>query len=271
MAHRVVAVIADRIGGPEAVEQLHATANGSQVELRLVAAPVEATPFRHTMGDVDEPKREATANLEASLAGLRDGGFELRGRVGDPDPIQAALDALLEEPADEVVFFEHTRSDARWFEDDLEERAKEMIEPPLRVVKLESVPPQEPPRTHVVDVESSPAGIVDHAAEHDVGTSYVPGLSRSDFVGMSVGVVGTILAIVLAAAAGAQSNGPEVGWKAVAVGAAIATALINMAHVVGLLLMDSVGYRGGFARFFRTLSLIVTPAAVLLNLIILLS
>ena len=65
---------------------------------------------------------------------------------------------------------------------------------------------------------------------------------------MSVGVVGTILAIVLAAAAGAQSNGPEVGWKAVAVGAAIAIALINMAHVVGLLLMDSVGYRGGFAR-----------------------
>ena len=145
-----------------------------------------------------------------------------------------------------------------------------MIEPPLRVVKLESVPSQDPPRCHVVDVESSPAGTVDHA-EHDVGASYVPGLSRSDFVGMCVGVVGTILAIVLAAAAGAQSNGPEVGWKAVAVGAAIAVALINMAHVVGLLLMESVGYRGGFARFFRTLSLVVTPAAVLLNLIILLS
>jgi hypothetical protein len=270
MAHRVVAVIADRIGGPEAVEQLRAAANGSQVELRLVAAPVEASPFRHTMGDVDEPKREADANLEASLAGLRDGGFELRGRVGDPDPIQAAQDALLEEPADEVVFFERAESDARWFEEDLEERAEEMIEAPLRVVQLESAPPQEPPRSHVVDVETSPAGTIDHA-EHDVGASYIPGLSRSDFTGMCVGVVGTILAIVLAAAAGAQSNGPEVGWNAVGVGAAIAVALINMAHVVGLLLMESVGYRGGFARFFRTLSLVLTPAAVLLNLIILLS
>jgi hypothetical protein len=44
-----------------------------------------------------------------------------------------------------------------------------------------------------------------------------------------------------------------------------------MAHVVGLLLMESVRYRGGFARFFRTLSLVGTPAAVLLNLIILLA
>jgi hypothetical protein len=76
---------------------------------------------------------------------------------------------------------------------------------------------------------------------------------------------------VLAAAVGAESGGPPSGWRAVAIGAAIAIALVNMAHVVGLLLMESVRYRGGFARFFRTLSLVGTPAAVLLNLIILLS
>ena len=44
-----------------------------------------------------------------------------------------------------------------------------------------------------------------------------------------------------------------------------------MAHVVGLLLMESVRYRGGFARFFRTLALTVTPAALVLNLVILLT
>jgi hypothetical protein len=88
---------------------------------------------------------------------------------------------------------------------------------------------------------------------------------------MFAGVVGTIVAIVLAAAVGTASEGPQSGWKAVAIGAAIAVALVNMAHVVGLLLMESVRYRGGFARFFRTLSLVATPAAVLLNLIILLA
>ncbi len=41
-----------------------------------------------------------------------------------------------------------------------------------------------------------------------------------------------------------------------------------MAHVVGLLLMESVRYRGLFAKFFRTLSVLGTPIAVLINLAI---
>ena len=100
-------------------------------------------------------------------------------------------------------------------------------------------------------MERSPEGTVDHEVEHEVGSAYLPGLSRGDFAGMVVGVVGTIIVIVLAAAIGSQSSGPESGWKAVAIGAAIAVALVNMAHVVGLLLMESVSYRGGFARFIR--------------------
>ena len=43
-----------------------------------------------------------------------------------------------------------------------------------------------------------------------------------------------------------------------------------MAHVVGLLLMESVRYRGGFAKFFRTLALVGTPVVVLINLAIVL-
>ena len=43
-----------------------------------------------------------------------------------------------------------------------------------------------------------------------------------------------------------------------------------MAHVVGLTLFESVHYHGGFAKIFRTLSLVGTPLAVLINLAILL-
>ena len=53
------------------------------------------------------------------------------------------------------------------------------------------------------------------------------------------------------------------GWRAVAIGLAIAIALVNMANVVGLLLMESVRYRGGFAKFFRLLALVGTPVVVL--------
>lgn len=270
MAHRVVAVITDRIGGSEAVEQLRSAARGEEVELRLIAAPVEANPLRHTLGDIDEPKREAKERLEASLVGLREAGLEASGEIGDPDPIQAAQDALLAAPADEVVIFEREAAESRWFEGDLTVRAEESIEPPLRIVTLASPSARNSP-SHVVEVEESPRGTVDHEAEQEVGSAYLPGLSRADLAGMCAGVVGTIVAIVLAAAVGADSAGPQSGWKAVAIGAAIAVALINMAHVVGLLLMESVRYRGGFARFFRTLSLVGTPAAVLLNLAILLA
>ncbi len=86
---------------------------------------------------------------------------------------------------------------------------------------------------------------------------------------MVFGVVGTIVVIVLAAAA-ATAEATPTGWQAVAIGVAIGTALINMAHVVGLTLMESVHYRGGFAAFFRTLALVGTPLAAIVNLLILL-
>jgi hypothetical protein len=45
-------------------------------------------------------------------------------------------------------------------------------------------------------------------------------------------------------------------------------ALINMAHVVGLTLLESVRYRGGWQRFFRNLSLTATPLAIAANLLL---
>lgn len=271
MPHDVVAIITDPIGGQEAIEQLKIGASDGQIKLRLISAAVEANPLRHTLGDIDEPKEEAKRKLDASLKSLRDSGLEAGGAVGDPDPIQAAKDALLEGPADEVVIFELGAGESRWYEGDLTERAEEELEPPLRIVTLEAPGDVDAPQSHVVDVEEAPVGTVDHETEHEVGSAYLPGLSRGDFAGMVAGVIGTIIVIVLAAAIGTESSGPESGWKAVAIGAAIAVALVNMAHVAGLLLMESVGYRGGFARFFRTLSLTVTPAAIVLNLIILIS
>jgi hypothetical protein len=43
---------------------------------------------------------------------------------------------------------------------------------------------------------------------------------------------------------------------------------VNMAHVVGLTLMESVR---GFAKFFRYLSLIGTPLAVVVTFVLLVS
>jgi hypothetical protein len=83
---------------------------------------------------------------------------------------------------------------------------------------------------------------------------------------MVIGVVGTIAAIVLAAA----GPGPESAAGAASILIAMGITLVNMAHVVGLTLFESVHYRGGWEAFFRTLSLVGTPMAVAANLLILL-
>ncbi len=271
MGHRLLAIVTHDPLGPEPLREVGGRAGadgqGNGGDLRVIVPAVEANAFRHTLGDVDEPKRQAEARLERVLAELRANGIEAAGVVGDPDPIQAAQDALLMAPADEVVIFEHERSQARWFEEGLLEKAKAGLDPPLRMVILHS---DGDGTEHVAGVETVGRGTHDSIEGHEIGSSYLPGLSRADFAGMVAGIFGTIICAILAAAVTAE-NGSAGGRAAAAILIAIGIALVNMAHVVGLTLMESVRYRGGFARFFRYLSLIGTPLAVLTVLVLLVS
>jgi hypothetical protein len=265
---RLLAIVTDSLDGPEPIEEIRRAGNGSATEVRVVVPAVEATSFRHTLGDIDEPKREAEERLRSALDSLSRSGVTATGGVGDPDPVQAAQDALLEAPADEVLIFERESEQARWFEEGLFERAKESLEPPLRMVVVHT---GDADGEHVVAVEEAGAGTTDaDGSEVEIPISHnMPQVPRSDLAGIVLAVVGTIVVAVLAAAAAAGS-GSETGWHAVAIGVAIATALVNMAHVVGLTLFESVRYHGGFAKMFSTLSLVGTPIAVVVNLAILL-
>jgi hypothetical protein len=271
MAHRLLAIVTVDPLGTEPLRELRGGngGNGARegVDLRLVVPAVEANALRHTLGDIDEPRHEAEGRLERLLEELRSNGIEAAGEVGDPDPIQAAQDALLVEPADEIVIFEHEEAQSRWFEEGLLEKAEAGLEPPLRMVVLHS---DQDGTEHVTGVETSGAGTHDPAEGHEIGSAYLPGLSRTDFAGMVAGIVGTIVAAILAAAVTAQ-DGSLSGRAAAAILIAIGLALVNMAHVVGLTLMESVRYRGGFAKLFRTLSLVGTPLGIAVILVLLLS
>jgi hypothetical protein len=266
MARRLLAIVTSDPLGAESLRTLRTErGNGSEgIDLRVVVPAVEANPLRHTLGDIDEPKREAAARLGRVLEELRANGIEAAGEVGDPDPIQAAQDALLKMPMDEIVIFEHEQAQAHWFEEGLLEKARAGLDPPLRVVVLHG----DEQGDHVVEVETVGPGTRDPAEGKEIGSSYLPGLSRADFAGMVAGILGTILAAILAAAVTAE-DGSVSGRAAAAILIAIGVALANMAHVVGLTLMESVSYRGGFARFFRYLSLIGTPLAVVVILVLL--
>jgi hypothetical protein len=100
---------------------------------------------------------------------------------------------------------------------------------------------------------------------HEVRLSQnLPPFTRGDLIVASIAIAGTIVAIVLAA----TGPGVQTAAGATQILIAMGISLINMAHVVGLLLIDSVGDEGAGHTYLRTLSAIATPAAVLANLLI---
>jgi hypothetical protein len=264
MAERsLIAIVTPAFGSPESVDALKREVGGTSTEVRLVAPAVEISPLHHTLGDIDEPRKEAAERLKEVVATAREAGLDVSFEVGDPDPVQAAQDALLQRPADEILIFAHADDDKAWYEGDLWKNAEDSLTPPLKLIVVGGGPDG---NEHVVKTDTSSAGLSNTEAPHEVDNVYVPGLSRLDLTGMIVGIVGTIAAIILGAVA--ISGGTASGWRAVAIGLAIAIALVNMSNVVGTLLMESVRYRGGFAKMFRTLALVGTPLVVLINLAI---
>jgi hypothetical protein len=263
----LIAIVTPAFGSPESVaalkREVEAGGNGEPATVRLVAPAVEANPLHHTLGDIDEPRVEAKQRLQEAVDAAAAGGVELAGaEIGDPDPVQAAQDALFKAPADEILIFAHADDTKAWYEGGLWEHAEDSLEPPLKMVVVDGGPDD---NQRVVDTETSGAGLSNTEADKEIDTVYLPGLTRSDLGGMILGVVGTIVAIILAAIA--AGNGTVTGWPAVAVGLAIAIALVNMANVVGVLLMESVRYRGGFAKNFRNLAVVGTPIVVVINLV----
>jgi hypothetical protein len=264
----LIAIITPAFGSPESIEALKKevseNGNGSATEVRLVAPAVEINPLHHTLGDIDEPRAEAKERLDAVVAKVRAAGLDdISFEVGDPDPVQAAQDALLARPSDRILIFAHADDDKAWYEGDLWAHAEDSLEPPLKLIVVDGGADG---NERVVDTETSSAGLSDTEAGHEVSNDYVPDMTRGDLGAIVLGIVGTIIAIILAAVA--TGGGTATGWRAVAIGLAIATALINMCNVVGTVLMESVRYRGGFAKLFRDAAVIGTPLVVLINLAI---
>lgn len=256
----LIAVVTPAFGCAESVDALAREMVGIGSEVRLIAPAVASNSIDGAFGEVDEPRVEARERLQRALAVTRAKGLKVSGEVGDADPVQAAQDALLERSADQVLIFCHDDDCKEWYEGGLWRRAEEKIAPLLKMVVIDGGTGDD---AHVVKTEEAAVGHIE--AHRPADAAY--GLNRNDMSLLTFGIVGTIIAIVLAAAAAA--SGAVTGWSAVAVGIAIAIALVNMSNVVGTLLMDSVSYHGTWAMFFRDLALIGTPLAVLVNLAIL--
>jgi hypothetical protein len=80
----------------------------------------------------------AEARVEQALRQFRQAGIEATGHVGDPDPVCAVVNAIRDEPVDEIIIstFPHARSG--WLRRDVLGRIRKHTEVPIKHVVVES-------------------------------------------------------------------------------------------------------------------------------------
>lgn len=259
---RVLVIATDALGGVGLIDELAEGGPPERLEVAVVAPVVEQSAVKHAVGDLEPARERARRRLEGRLAELRSGGVSAFGMLGDTDPLLAAEDALRSFPVEEVLIFEHPDDQSRWFEDGLFERAQERLEPPIRMVTVEAEPQEAEP----VDVERAGRGTAEPGrGEHEVPLSpYLPSFEAGDLSAIAIGIVGTLAALFFFAAGPGTESAAGVAAGLIA----LAAGLVNIAHVVALILFESVRYRGGFRRFFRAITLVYTPLAAIANVIL---
>jgi hypothetical protein len=230
---------------------------GDDVGAVFVVAPALAgSGLDYILGDVDEAIPPAAERLRKTLDELRVAGIDAEGEVGDPDPIQAINDEVVKFGPDRIVLVAHREEDSAFAERGLLEHAERDLELPVTEIVVDRA--AEP---HVVGVEKTRGGSGRGEGWRPSGN--LPPLSKRDVAGILVAIVGTLTLGALAAdCVGGGSSHEEGAECAFLVLLALAVALVNLAHVVGLFLFQSVGYHGIWSRFFARLSLIGTTAAL---------
>jgi hypothetical protein len=268
---RALVVANEKIAGDQLVHSVVEHLGGGVEEVFVVAPALADSALDHIMGDVDKAIPVARERLETTLREFEETGVKARGEVGDSDPIQAISDEIVKFAPDQILVIAHRDEEGAFAEKGLLEQAERDFD--LPVVEL------------VVSDEPEPA-LLDAKSTRPVAgrrkgwrpSFNWPPLSRRDVGGILVAIVGTLLLGILAAkgVADSPSGGGDheegrLAWQAAAaILIALAMALINLAHVVGLFLFQSVRYEGIFSRFFAKLSLFGTPAAVLVSAILVL-
>ncbi len=137
---RILVIANETVGGLALQDMIKEKAAGYGSSKVYVVCPALNSPVRHWASDEDPARRAAEQRLERSLAGLRDGGIEASGRVGDGEPLQAIEDGLRLFDADEIIISTHPEGRSHWLEKGVVREARERFAVPIThvVVDLEA-------------------------------------------------------------------------------------------------------------------------------------
>ncbi len=264
---RQIGIVADAEIGEKLAAQL--AERFGDAEFAFVAPAVTRTHFEHLTGSADDAREEAEHRVEGSVPALEHAGVHADpAAVGDQDPVIAIEDLERElGDLDEVVLITHAGEEERWVEHDAFDRARRRLAVPISHLEVNA-------GGELVNRERSDPG-ADAAPDPQVrgwGRN-IPSFSLREFLAIVVAIVGTIVLGVIAAHDISVANDPVDGsglgfGGLVTVLLALGAFLINVWHIVGLTMFQSVGYRGAGSSFLARISLYGTLGAVVVALII---
>jgi hypothetical protein len=272
-SHQLLVVAAEEVGSDDVADAIVDRAGGTAGEVRLLAPAIDQSALEHAMGDVDQANAQARDRAARSAEALRKRGLNVAVGVGDPDLRLAIQDSLQTFDADEIVIVAH-RDGGPYLERQGIEEAERDFEPPITELYVDGNGAE----PSIAEIEHKPGGQpAADPQEVEPGSRNLPPFSPRDLLGITVAIIGTIILVVLAASGNdnLNSNGgfgtDDGGFTNQSARILIAglMALINLAHVIGLVLFQAGPYRGFARTFFARASLYGTPLAILACLLLL--
>jgi hypothetical protein len=134
--HRILVIANETVGGRVLSDELIRRTAGRDVEI-LVVAPALNSPLRHWVSDEDGARAAAEERVQASVGHLTQTGLDVRGEIGDGDPLQAIEDAMRTFGADEIVISTHPVGRSHWLEQGLVEQARKRFACPITHVVVD--------------------------------------------------------------------------------------------------------------------------------------
>jgi hypothetical protein len=117
---RILVVANETVAGKALIDAVKRHAEGDEVHVHVICPQNQP---KHGYVIYEDHVRDATQNrLEMTLALLREEGIEADGRVMDPDPYSAIMDALGEEEYDEIIISTHPETRSGWLRQGLVDR-----------------------------------------------------------------------------------------------------------------------------------------------------
>jgi GABA permease len=127
---RILVVANETLEGARLQEEIVRMAHGAAEDV-LVICPALNSHLRTWTSDEDGAREAARSRLHSTLENLTAAGVNVRGEIGDGDPLQALEDALRGFAADEIVISTHAEGRSHWLEQGVVEGARARFDVPV--------------------------------------------------------------------------------------------------------------------------------------------